>query len=414
MVRLGVVGAAGILPAHLRGMKLLREHGYDRFRITAICARRREDAARFRVRGEGPPPRPSVSNNEQDPLGAPHLYVGDVHPDTLPTLYDDWRRMLDDDAVDAVLILAPVGLHHTIALDALAAGKHVLIEKPFAVTVRAGRAVVDEAKRRGLVVGVAENLRYVDTIRATGWVVQQGVIGEPQMWLSGSIGNEWAPDRIVARTAWRHRKAEAGGGAAIDVGVHFAHWIRYVMGPIDEVSAFAKTLEAERRDRNETGMVTARVRNEVDDVFFAHLRFASGAIGTVFWSWAGHGEPVALAANPTIYGSAGCVKGDQVVLDDGYRAPAIVVFEESEVPDVRQRFFPFGLRDAFALEMHDFLEAIRTGRPMEASGEEGLLDLATAFGVLESSVANRPVKVEQVLNGAISRYQEEIDEIYHL
>ena len=64
--------------------------------------------------------------------------------------------------------------------------------------------------------------------------------------------------------------------------------------------------------------------------------------------------------------------------------------------------------------MHDFLEAIRTGRPMEASGEEGLLDLATAFGILESSAANRPVKVEEVLSGAVARYQEEIDALYRL
>lgn len=413
-VRLGVVGPARILPAHLRGMKLLREKGFDNFRVTALCARQVEDAAAFRLRGEGPPPRSPASENEQDPLGAPHLYVSDVHPDSLPALYNDWRRMLDDDAVDAVLILAPVGLHHTIALDALAAGKHVLIEKPFAVSVQAGRAIVEEAKRRGLVVGVAENLRYVDTIRATGWIVQHGFIGEPQLWLSGSIGNEWSPNKIVAHTAWRHRKMLAGGGAALDVGVHLAHWIRYVMGPIEEVSAYAKTLETERVDRDESGAVTTRVRNEVDDVFFAHLRFTNGAIGTVFWSWAGHGESVALAASPTVYGATGCIKGDEVVADDGYRSTALDMFEERGPTDVQQRFFPYGIRDAFALEMHDFLLSIQMARSMEASGEEGLLDLATAYGILESSVANQPVKVEDVLNGAVARYQEDIDEFYHL
>ena len=64
--------------------------------------------------------------------------------------------------------------------------------------------------------------------------------------------------------------------------------------------------------------------------------------------------------------------------------------------------------------MHDFLSAIASGRPMEASGEEGLLDLATAFALLESATANRPVTVADVLNGKVSAYQEEIDAYYRL
>lgn len=414
VLRLGVVGAARILPAHLRGMQVLRDAGVDTFRVTALCARRIEDAAAFRRRGEGPPPRPPVSGNDRDPLAAPHRYVGDLHPGSLPDLYDDWRRMLDDDKVDAVLVLAPVGLHHRIALDALAAGKHVLLEKPFAISVRAGRAVVDEARRRGLVAGVAENLRYAEGIRAAGWIVRQGLLGEPQLWVSGGIGNEWSPDKIVARTPWRHRKLEAGGGGAIDIGVHLFHYIRYVMGPIDEVSAYVKTLEAERVDRDESGAIVARVRNEVEDAYFANLRFANGAIGTTFWSWAGHGEPTALAPGPAIYGAAGCVKGDEVVLDDGVRAKTLQLFEERAPAELRRGYFPFEIRDPFALEFYDFLRAIEAGRPMEASGEEGLLDLAAAYGILESATANRPVKVADVLSGAVAGYQEEIDAFYHL
>ncbi len=91
-----------------------------------------------------------------------------MQPEPLPELFDDWRSMVESNLVDAVLILAPVQLHHPIALAAMAAGKHVLIEKPFAITVRAGLAIAREAKRRGLVAGVAENLRYSETTRALG------------------------------------------------------------------------------------------------------------------------------------------------------------------------------------------------------------------------------------------------------
>jgi len=412
--RLGVVGCARILPAHLRGIEALLNAGLAQVRITALCARNVEDAAAFRKRGEGPPPRAPVSTNPHDPLGAPHRYVSDLHPDTLPALYDDWRHMLAADGVDAVLILAPVGLHHRIALDCLAAGKHVLIEKPFAISVRAGQAIVEEGRKRGLTVGVAESLRYVEGPRAASWAVQGGLIGEPHLWLSGGIGNEWSPNRIVAKTAWRHKKLEAGGGGAIDVGVHLFHLIRYLMGPIDEISALVKTLEPERVTLDGSGAVIDRVVNEVDDVFFANLRFTSGAIGTAFWGWAGRGEPAGLVADPIIYGSTGCLKGDEIVRDDGFRGKATDLFACQAPPELRQRQFPGGLRDAFALEMLDFLGAIATGRPMEASGDEGVLDLAAAYAVLESATANRPVKVNDVLTGAVGDYQAEIDYFYRL
>ena len=77
-----------------------------------------------------------------------------------------------------------------------------------------------------------------DLAPRTGLCSEEGLIGVPHLWLSGGIGNEWSPDRIVAKTAWRHKKLEAGGGGAIDVGVHLFHLIRYLMGPVDEISAY--------------------------------------------------------------------------------------------------------------------------------------------------------------------------------
>lgn len=412
-IRLGITGAARILPAHLRGLVALRDAGLagaEAVQVTALCARRLDDAAMFRKRGEGPPPRPPTSTNELDPLGAPHLYVSDLHAEPLPALYDDWRTMLDADVVDAVLVLVPVGLHHQVVLDCLAAGKHVLVEKPFAISVRAGRAMVKEAAGRGLVIGVAESLRYTEGARASRWALEQGFVGERQLWLSGGFGNEWSPDRIVAHTPWRHRKLEAGGGGSIDVGVHLFHLIRYLMGPVEEVSAYVRTLEPERVTRDAAGEVTNRVRNEVDDVFLANLRFADGAIGTAFWGWGGRGEATSLGQ--AIYGTAGVLKGGEVVRDDGFRGLASDLFARGAGPELHRRFFPHGVRDSFALEMLDFLHAVRASTPMEASGEEGLNDLAAAYAVLESATVNRPVTVADVLDGTVADYQAEIDAHY--
>ncbi len=414
-IRLGVVGAARILNAHLRGIKLIREAALADVRVTAIAARRLEDAATFRQRGEGPPPRPPVSTNERDPLGAPHLYASDVHPDTVPAIYDSWQAMLEADEIDAVLVLAPVGLHHTIALDAIAAGKHVLIEKPLAISVRAARQIIDAATAKGLTVGVAESVRYTEPTRAARWLIDEGMLGDLQLWISGGVGGgEWAPDRIVARTLWRHQKVHAGGGPSIDWGVHLFHHMRHLMGPIQEVSAYTTILEPERFDRDQFGAVTGRVRNEVEDAFFANLKFASGAIGTTFGGWGGHGAGSGFGKGATIYGSQGSLQGDKVTLDSGLHGTTVDLYTKGSESEVRQTQFPAGVRDAFALEMLDFIRAIATSAPMEASGEEGLLDLATAYAVLESAAINRPVTVDEVIEGKVNAYQAEIDAHYGL
>jgi 1,5-anhydro-D-fructose reductase (1,5-anhydro-D-mannitol-forming) len=414
-LRLGVVGAARILNAHLRGIKAIRDAGLADVRVTAIAARRFDDARTFRKRGEGPPPRPPVSTNERDPLGAPHLYASDIHPDTLPDLYDDWRAMLDADNVDGVLILAPVGLHHTIALAAIAAGKHVLIEKPFAISVRAGQQVVDAAAAKGVTVGVAENVRYTESNRSAKWVIDQGMLGNLQLWISGGIGGgEWAPDRIVARTPWRHDKIAGGGGPSIDWGVHLFHGMRQLMGPIAEISAYTAILEPERFDRDQFGNITSSVTNTVEDAFFANLKFASGAIGTTFGGWGGHGPGSGFGKGSTIYGTQGSLQGDEVTLDSGLRGTTIDLYTRGTDPSVREAAFPCGVRDAMGLEMLDFVRAIAAKRPMEASGDDGVLDLATAYAMLESAATNRPVTIEDVLTGNVDTYQEDINAHYGL
>jgi predicted dehydrogenase len=104
MIRIGIVGCGRILNAHLQGYKKLREAGIDNFRITALVARKIEDAHMFNIRGKGPTPRPPVTPPESgDPLGAPHTYLTDFQDDVDAKLYTDYRQMIADGVVDAGL-----------------------------------------------------------------------------------------------------------------------------------------------------------------------------------------------------------------------------------------------------------------------------------------------------------------------
>ncbi len=414
MIRIGIVGCGRILNAHLQGFVRLQEKGINDFRITALVARQESDAWMFHTRGKGPTPRPSVLPRDSgDPLAAPHTYLSDFQSDTKAHVYTDYRRMIDERTVDAVLDLTPVFLHHQIGLASLDAGLHLLTQKPLAVSVRAGRAMVEKARQKKLAMGTFENARYRSQIRAVRWAFETGLLGTPQMAVMGSVGGRWSPDRIVAQTPWRHVKRLAGGGGSIDIGVHQMDQLRSVMGEVAGVQAMVRTFEPNRVWRDESGQVADRVQAEVDDTFFAGVNFVNGAIGQILWSWAGRGEPLNIPDGPAFYGSRGCVLGDRLIAD-GIREPLLDVFHRDLDEYRRLRFFPLGLTDPYAVLSLQWLEQIKTGAGLEKDGEEGLRDLAAAFAILESGQAGRTVTLDEVLAGKVDAYQREIDGHYGL
>jgi predicted dehydrogenase len=384
----------------------------DNFRITALVARQRDDALMFRQRGEGPTPRPPVMDpSTGDPLAAPHTYVSDFQPDELPQVYTDYTKMIHAGVADAVLDLSTLALHHQVAEVALSAGKHLLTQKPLAISVRAGQRMVDEAKARGLTLGVFENVRQMAEVRAAAWAVEWGLIGTPQLAILGSLGGIWSPGRVVADTPWRHAKLLAGGGGTIDIGVHQFDWLRAVMGEVRAVSGTVRAFEPTRR-REVEGRVEA-IQATVDDTYLATAYFDGDAIGQLLWSWAGGGDAITLPNTPAFLGSEGGIHGTTLVRGQR-RDDLMVLFERGISAADRNRLFPLGMRDPFAILQHDWLQAIEQGTDPETSGVEGLRDLACAFAMIESSLLGRVVTLDEILSSAVDGYQREIDEHYGL
>ena len=409
LIRIGLVGAGRILPAHLRGYQLLRQAGIDTFRLTALTSRTRRDAESYVSRHSGPVPREPVSAQPSDPLSVHDVFISDMQDDVDVQVFDSLEDMLAADVVDALDISATLHVHHSATLSGVRAGKHCLVQKPLAVSVAAGRSMVDAAKQAGVSLGVMENLRYVPSARIARWLIEQDYLGELQMLARWSIGTrEWSPDLVVAQTPWRHQKLYAGAGAALDIGVHVLHELRYLGGPITTITGHTRVFEP-TRTVSSTG---ERIACDVDDAFFATVGFASGAVGQLTFTWAGHGPPSSLPDGLVIYGSRGCLKGDTLTLDDGSSYSAAALFHERADSATTAAYFPHGLQDAFALAALDFLNGIDTGRDPEASGHEGLLDLAAAFGICESSTLGRTVGLDEVLDGHVTAYQADIDRHY--
>lgn len=414
MIRIGIVGCGRILAAHLQGYRLLREAGVDGFEITALCARRAEDALGYVRRDEGPPQRRPVSSLPGDPLAVGDEYLSDFQPGTKVDVFTDYREMAASGRIDAVNDFTVHSLHHQVAEAAFAHGKHLLSQKPLAVSMEGARRMGEGAEAAGATFGVFENLRFAPWVRHWRWAFSEGgPAGPVQMAALGSIGTWWAPDLVVAETPWRHGLAE-GGGIALDLGPHFFDLIRHISGS-EVVSVGARTQIAEPiRWIVREGRKTAPVHCDADDTFHAHFTLASGATGTMFGSWGGHGGPTTVGDGVVFHGTQGKVAGDTLHLDGHGPQPLSALYEAEAPAALKERHFPLGLRNDFALAQLDWLRAIERGGQPECSGAEGLRDLACAYAIVESNLARREVSVAEVESGALRAYQRPIDERFGL
>ncbi|MBN1420564.1 MAG: Gfo/Idh/MocA family oxidoreductase [Planctomycetes bacterium] len=405
-IRVGLVGCGRIARAHLAGIRTLLEHEVIDVRVTALCARDVDKAARLLKRGD------EKGRGPIDPeAGVPSegVFVDDFQTET-PRVYAHLEDLLEDEAVDAALILTSVNAHHAQTIAALVAGVHVMVEKPMAITVRAATRMLEIAEETERVLAVAESARFLLSTRLAQWAVRSGAIGRLQAVLDIGFGHPaWSPNACVAGTPWRHEKLRAGAGIVLDAGIHRLHVLRAVAGEVTEIAGRTALLETERVLRDERGQVRARIPAGVEDAYFATLRFAGGALGTVSGSWSAHGGPVELPGTPRYYGTKGCVAGDALRFDDGGEARIEEHWKAAVGAAEIERLFPRGITDPFALEILSFLRAIEGGGAPEVSGREGLKDLALAYALIESSLAGRTVSPADVEGGRIDAYQREIN-----
>jgi predicted dehydrogenase len=319
--------------------------------------------------------------------------------------------MLKKADVDAVEILTPVFAHHSIAVDAINAGKHVLVEKPFSVSVKAGWRILEAAEKQGVVLGIADALHYREDARMTKWAIDQGYIGRPQVYIYARGAGYWDPDKIVAETPWRHIKIYAGAGITADWLAHRSHLLNLYYRKISEVSAHVDILSPRRKTVDETGKVVKEVDCNVDDTVLAILKHESGTLGFLFASWSLHGVTL---NEDRVYGSKGCLVGDKLVSEGKGEVSLRELFNREAKQSLKEKFFPKGITNHFALEILEFLSAIKEKREMETSGKDGLREVAVAYAMIESSRRGRAVYVDDVLNGKICDYEMEINRYYEI
>ncbi|MCA1670265.1 MAG: Gfo/Idh/MocA family oxidoreductase [Thermomicrobia bacterium] len=198
----------------------------------------------------------------------------------IPRATDDYRDLLGAD-VDAVVITTPPALHRQMTLDAIAAGKHVLCEKPLAVTLADAIEMRDAAEAAGIVHMINHHMRFGATYAAMHERIAAGYLGTPTMADARVNLNPTdylrAPGWSNSKPGWFVDTAQGGGILAGSAGPHLFDLLRWCWGEVAAVSCLAAvaTPTVTMADGNSITGITA------PDTFLALLRFTSGALATV-------------------------------------------------------------------------------------------------------------------------------------
>ena len=185
-----------------------------------------------------------------------------------------WQALLDDPGVDAVVVCPPSDLNYAVALAAIEAGKHVLCEKPLAISYPEARALAQAASGSPRVHMVAFTFRFAAALRYLRRLVAEGHFGEIRHWRMAYF-NDGQLDPEAPFT-WRHQRARGGAGILADMGSHMIDMARYLLGEITAVSAVSRGYVGERPLAGGSG----RGRVETPDACAFVAEFASGVIGT--------------------------------------------------------------------------------------------------------------------------------------
>jgi predicted dehydrogenase len=187
--------------------------------------------------------------------------------------YRDYRQVLARDDIDIVTVATPNSSHEQIAIEALQAGKHVLCEKPLALSLDGARRMAAVARATGRVNSVNYRYRWVPSARYLKELLETGEVGAVRQifmnYFNAAVLDPTTPIQ------WRQTRAE-GGGILADIGSHLIDLALWLLGPIRRVRGDLWTFT---RERPSSGNGVAPV--DVDDAATCQLEFASGAIGVM-------------------------------------------------------------------------------------------------------------------------------------
>jgi predicted dehydrogenase len=395
-VRIGILGTGGIARSHLNGYRTLLDAGYDKFVLSGLCDNNAERRAAF-----------AAQVKEMFGLS--------------PQQFDSAEAMAASGVVDAADICTPHAFHHSTAIPCLEGGLDVMVEKPCGITIKASDLIIAAAEKNDRLVAVAEQVRRGIKARAMYWAVNEAkMVGDIRFWsVVGFSSWDFSAENYADAYAWQWRllKLLTGGGMIFDAGAHFADMMLHLFGPVEEVYACLRAYQQPIIDSPELGPQP----KDVEDTWMTTWKFENGILGQYSWSVSAPGESV---ATQIFYGTQGSARdrggwmhtfqnGGDLTLADGTPRPYEEIEPEfrAQLDDAtRDRLFPHGVENDMALECWDFIDSVLNRRRPEINAEDTKRAKAICLAIYESATAGTPIKVQDVIDGKVSAYQDPINQ----
>lgn len=273
--------------------------------------------------------------------------------------------LVDDPQVDAVYISTTNELHRDQTLAAAKAGKHILCEKPLAMSLPDAKAMVKAAKDAGVVLATNHHLRNAASHRAMRDTIAAGKIGKP---LSARVFHAvYLPPHLQG---WRLDRPEAGGGVILDITVHDTDTLRFVLGD-DPVEAIAFS---QRGGMGKEGL---------EDAVMGVMRFKSGVIAQFH-----DGFTTKFAETGfEVHGTEGSLIARNVMTQ---KPIGTVTLRNAE----GEQDLPLDGRNLYETALEAFHSAIAGKGKPSATGEDGVWSLAAGLAVVEAAKTGHAVKIE--------------------
>lgn len=290
---------------------------------------------------------------------------------SIPNVFEDYHDLLALDEIDTVHVCTFNQAHRAPAVDALRAGKHVMVEKPMAATLVDATAMVRTARQTGKLLMCALKTRYSDDIIAAKHIIESGDLGEIYYAETVAARRRGIPGGSFVR------QSSAGIGATADIGVYSLDTALHLMGhptPLSVSAITTNVIGKTHQPPTGAGWRWTADALEVEEFGVAWIRFATGAVLVLKTTWAMHlddiggtfflGPKAGLRLTPEL----------KVYRDEwGYLVD--VAPQVKPPPDV----------ELFRREIDDFYKAIREGRPAPIAPEGVLLTNVIIDGIIASA-----------------------------
>lgn len=294
----------------------------------------------------------------------------------ITAIYDDIDAMLAECQIDVIDICLPNYLHYEACMKGAKAGKHVIIEKPLALTLEQGREMIEACKSKELKLMYAEELCFAPKYERVRSLVNAGAVGDVYML-------KQAEKHSGPHSSWFYNKETAGGGVMMDMGCHALAWFRWMNQGVKVKSVYADMKTVFHKD------IT-----DCDDNTITIVEFENGVTAIAEDSWAKHGG---MDDRIEVYGTKG------VSYADLFRGNSALTYSTEGYDYSMEKagstqgwtftVYEEAFNQGYPQELSHFIDCVRNEKQPLVTGEDGLAVLEMVYAAYASAKQGRKVEL---------------------